>query len=106
MKALFKSLGVTPKVYELDQEEDGPIMQEYLFDRTKQRTVPNVFVRKNHIGGCDDTMKAFGNGSLQALLSAPTVATPDEKIHQLINENNVVIFVENGAPECGPVNIL
>ncbi|KAL0271435.1 UNVERIFIED_CONTAM: hypothetical protein PYX00_008532 [Menopon gallinae] len=101
VKALFTSLNVTAKIYELDEEEDGPMMQEYLFERTKQRTVPNVFVRKNHIGGCDDTMKAFGNGSLQALLSTTSIMTPDEKIHQLINENNVVIFVENGASECG-----
>uniref|UniRef100_A0A671KM43 thioredoxin-disulfide reductase (NADPH) n=1 Tax=Sinocyclocheilus anshuiensis TaxID=1608454 RepID=A0A671KM43_9TELE len=33
-----------------------------------QKTVPNVFINKKHIGGCDKTMKAHNDGVLQKLL--------------------------------------
>ena len=37
---------------------------------TGQRTVPNVWVKGKHIGGCDDTFKAHFDGSLEDLLDA------------------------------------
>lgn len=41
------------QVYELDVEADGSDIQNALFDITKQRSVPNVFISGKHIGGCD-----------------------------------------------------
>ncbi|XP_046880909.1 thioredoxin reductase 3 isoform X2 [Hypomesus transpacificus] len=35
---------------------------------TGQKTVPNVFINKTHIGGCDKTMQAHRDGVLQQLL--------------------------------------
>uniref|UniRef100_A0A8B9LT75 Thioredoxin reductase 1, cytoplasmic n=1 Tax=Astyanax mexicanus TaxID=7994 RepID=A0A8B9LT75_ASTMX len=35
---------------------------------TGQKTVPNVFVNKTHVGGCDNTIKAHKDGLLQQLL--------------------------------------
>uniref|UniRef100_A0A667WJR9 thioredoxin-disulfide reductase (NADPH) n=1 Tax=Myripristis murdjan TaxID=586833 RepID=A0A667WJR9_9TELE len=37
---------------------------------TGQKTVPNVFINKTHIGGCDKTMQVGKNGVLQQLLES------------------------------------
>uniref|UniRef100_A0A8C6UKH1 thioredoxin-disulfide reductase (NADPH) n=1 Tax=Neogobius melanostomus TaxID=47308 RepID=A0A8C6UKH1_9GOBI len=49
--------------------QDGTNYQEMLLQMTGQKTVPNVFINKTHIGGCDKTMQAHKDGSLQQLLS-------------------------------------
>ena len=41
---------------------------------TQQRTVPNVFVAGQHLGGNDDTQQAARSGKLAALLKAPQTA--------------------------------
>uniref|UniRef100_A0A671V238 thioredoxin-disulfide reductase (NADPH) n=1 Tax=Sparus aurata TaxID=8175 RepID=A0A671V238_SPAAU len=41
---------------------------------TGQKTVPNVFINKTHLGGCDNTLKAHKDGSLQQLLSGENEA--------------------------------
>lgn len=80
-------------MYELDKESDGALVQKYLYELTKQRTVPNVFVQSKHVGGCDDTMKAYGNGSLLNLLKGdPTTTTPQEKVQKLTQDHTVIIF--------------
>jgi cysteine synthase A len=33
-------------------------------------TIPQIFVAGRHIGGCTETLDAFNDGSLQALLEA------------------------------------
>ncbi|KAK7898982.1 hypothetical protein WMY93_019835 [Mugilogobius chulae] len=58
VKDLFKELQVDCNVVELDLIEDGTNYQEMLLEMTGQRTVPNVFINKTHLGGCDKTMKA------------------------------------------------
>ncbi|KAF8902196.1 thioredoxin-like protein [Gymnopilus junonius] len=57
-------------IYELDEREDGDDIQAYLFQKTGQRTVPNIFVNQKHIGGNDDTQAAFKNGTLTQLVKA------------------------------------
>lgn len=99
VKALFKSLGITPVVYELDLESDGPQVQEYLYEFTKQKTVPNVFVQQTHVGGCDDTFKAYGDGRLQKLLQGPAITPIQQKIDQLLSNNDVAIFTYSSTPE-------
>jgi glutaredoxin 3 len=37
---------------------------------TGQRTVPNVFVKGKHLGGCDDTLAAIQSGKFQQMLDA------------------------------------
>ncbi|XP_007893485.1 thioredoxin reductase 1, cytoplasmic isoform X2 [Callorhinchus milii] len=68
IKEFFKSLHVPFQSLDLDQTVEGKAIQEALFELTKQRTVPNVFVRKQHIGGCDKTLQAHKEGKLQSLL--------------------------------------
>ena len=35
--------------------ENGSDIQEALYKMTGQKTVPNVFIKAKHIGGCTDT---------------------------------------------------
>ncbi|KAG6813706.1 hypothetical protein H0H92_008113 [Tricholoma furcatifolium] len=55
---------VETTVYELDERKDGQAIQDYLLEKTNQRTVPNVFVSS------DDVKKALNNGKLRQLLNA------------------------------------
>uniref|UniRef100_A0A8D2D2E3 thioredoxin-disulfide reductase (NADPH) n=1 Tax=Sciurus vulgaris TaxID=55149 RepID=A0A8D2D2E3_SCIVU len=68
VKELFSSLGVDYNVLELDRVDDGPRVQDMLTEITNQKTVPNIFVNKVHVGGCDRTFQAHHNGLLQKLL--------------------------------------
>ncbi|KAM9410343.1 thioredoxin reductase 3 [Pholidichthys leucotaenia] len=69
VKNLFKKLNVDIKTVELDLIEDGGNFQEMLFEMTGQKTVPNVFVNKTHVGGSDKLIQAYEDGSLQKLLN-------------------------------------
>uniref|UniRef100_A0A8C4Q2G5 Thioredoxin reductase 1, cytoplasmic n=1 Tax=Eptatretus burgeri TaxID=7764 RepID=A0A8C4Q2G5_EPTBU len=69
VKDLFTELGVQYDVVELDETENGSALQEALLDFTGQNTVPNVFVNKTHVGGCDSTFQAHENGRLAQLLA-------------------------------------
>uniref|UniRef100_A0A8D3DD28 Thioredoxin-disulfide reductase n=1 Tax=Scophthalmus maximus TaxID=52904 RepID=A0A8D3DD28_SCOMX len=70
VKDLFTELRVNCNVVELDLLDDGTSYQEMLLEMTGQKTVPNVFINKKHVGGCDNTMQAHKDGRLQQLLSA------------------------------------
>ncbi|KAG6818900.1 hypothetical protein H0H93_000469 [Arthromyces matolae] len=63
-KALFQDEfpDVETTVYELDEREDGADIQNYLQQKTGQRTVPNIFVNGEHVGGCDAVTKSFKAG--------------------------------------------
>lgn len=60
----------TLEVVDLDtmEENDGPLIQMELLTKTGQKTVPNVFIRGQHIGGDSDLSEMFDSGSLQRLL--------------------------------------
>jgi len=58
------------KIYELDELDEGSKIQEYLLEKTGQRTVPNVFIKQTHIGGSDDLTEWNKNGELKKLLAA------------------------------------
>ena len=64
----FAELGVQAKIFELDEMDNGSDIQAKLLDKTGQRTVPNVFVKGEWIGGNDDTQAAKQSGKLQELL--------------------------------------
>ncbi|KAM9101567.1 thioredoxin reductase 3 isoform X2 [Sarcophilus harrisii] len=68
VKELFTTLGVECKILELDLVDDGPRVQDLLLEITSQKTVPNIFVNKIHMGGCDKTLQAHQSGLLQRLL--------------------------------------
>ena len=67
-KAVFSKMGVQPKVIELNQVEDGSAMQGALAEISNQTTVPNIFINKKHVGGCDDLKYKTRAGTVQKLL--------------------------------------
>jgi glutaredoxin 3 len=67
-KAAFDDMGVSFGAIELDKVEGGAEIQAKLLDMTGQRTVPNVWVKGKHLGGCDDTLAAVSSGKLKEML--------------------------------------
>lgn len=67
-KQLLKSRGVT----ELDEIRVDLVQGERqkMMDITGRRTVPQIFIGEQHIGGCDDLMALDGKGGLLPLLKA------------------------------------
>ncbi|KAI0778631.1 glutaredoxin [Trametes elegans] len=61
---------VPTKIYELDEIEDGAAIQDYLQEKTGQRTVPNIFINQKHVGGCDSVTDLDKSGKLASLVSA------------------------------------
>ncbi|XP_069592381.1 thioredoxin reductase 3 [Ranitomeya imitator] len=73
VKELFTSLGKEYFALELDHCDDGSSIQDLLYEMTGQKTVPSVFVYKTHVGGCDKTLQAHKDGTLQKLLGNDAV---------------------------------
>ncbi|KAJ6468346.1 glutaredoxin [Mycena sanguinolenta] len=70
-KELFKAEfpDENPLIIDVDLREDEAEIQDYLLEKTGQRTVPNVFVNQKQIGGNDKTQAAFQSGELKRLVS-------------------------------------
>lgn len=68
IKQLFDSLKIKYEVLELDQIPDGPAVQAALAEKSGQRTVPNVYINGNHVGGCDDTLKLQAENKLLGMV--------------------------------------
>ena len=56
-------------VHELDHMQNGSLIQDYLTELTGRRTVPNVFVASNNIGGGDETAALHSNGQLAGMVT-------------------------------------
>jgi len=67
-KKTLAGLGVQAVVVELDQVDDGSEIQNALAELTGQRTVPNVFIGKQHVGGNSDLQDKKASGELVKLL--------------------------------------
>jgi len=67
-KRLLSEMNAKPKIFELDEMNDGDQIQRTLYELTGQRTVPNVFVKGKHLGGNDDTHAAARSGRLNEML--------------------------------------
>ncbi|KAK0636112.1 thioredoxin-like protein [Bombardia bombarda] len=61
-KRLLESFDAKYVHYELNQESDGDEVQAALAKLTGQRTVPNIFINKQHIGGNSDLEAVVKNG--------------------------------------------
>ena len=55
--------------WQTDMIANGAAIQDYLQQKTGQRTVPNIFINQKHIGGCDDLLSAERSGALQKALA-------------------------------------
>lgn len=49
-------------------ENDGQMIQIYLKEKTGQRTVPNIFIDQQHVGGNSDLQELHATGKLEELL--------------------------------------
>ena len=67
-KSLLDGMDIDYTALELNQMDDGADIQDALMDLSGQRTVPNVFVKGNHLGGNDDAQKAAKSGALKTML--------------------------------------
>jgi len=50
-KQLLTEMGAKFEVVELDQVDDGAALQDALQEITNQRSVPNIFIGQQHVGG-------------------------------------------------------
>jgi glutaredoxin 3 len=67
-KALLKERGVTEMdEIRVDQVAGG---RQKMTEITGRRTVPQIFIGRTHVGGCDDLMALDGRGGLMPLLEA------------------------------------
>mmetsp|Transcript_36156 Transcript_36156/g.44234 ORF Transcript_36156/g.44234 Transcript_36156/m.44234 type:complete len:97 (+) Transcript_36156:97-387(+) len=68
-KALFDGKKVEYKAIELNQIDNGQEIQNALLELSGQRTVPNVYIKGEHLGGNDDTHAAAASGKLDEMLA-------------------------------------
>lgn len=80
---MFDSLQIKYHAIELDQMDNGAEIQSKLKDITGQKTVPNVFIKQKHIGGCDDTLKLHQDGKLKTTVD-PNVEPEESYDYDLI----------------------
>ncbi|KAJ5295248.1 hypothetical protein PENANT_c001G00470 [Penicillium antarcticum] len=66
-KSTLRSLDATFECLELDKMKDGGEIQAALQELTKQRTVPNIFINRKHIGGNSELQK-LNTAQLKAVL--------------------------------------
>lgn len=68
VKGLFKKLQVDFQAVNLDEIHEGEEIQDELAGITGSHTVPQVFIKGEFIGGCDETMTLSRNGKLKEKL--------------------------------------
>lgn len=66
-KMLLQRKGVAFEEVDVSGDADA---RQALVARTRQRTVPQIFINDEHIGGCDELYALERSGELDARLSA------------------------------------
>ena len=66
-KQILQSKGVT-QIEEIRVDLD-PSQRTVMMDITGQRTVPQIFIGKTHVGGHDDLVALIARGGLEPLLT-------------------------------------
>lgn len=69
-KTTIASITKEAYILELDTEEDGAEIQEALLEITGQKTVPNVFIGGEHIGGNSDVQELHSQNKLVPKIKA------------------------------------
>ncbi|RIA94711.1 glutaredoxin 1 [Glomus cerebriforme] len=68
-KETIEGLRKKYKAFEIDEADNGSAIQDYLKEKTSQRTVPNIFIDGKHVGGCDSLLAAKDDGSLEKMIA-------------------------------------
>ena len=66
-KQLLKARGVS-EIEEIRVDLD-PAQRDEMMQKTKRRTVPQIYIGETHVGGCDDLMALDAAGELKPLLA-------------------------------------
>ena len=69
-KKTIEALTKDAYILELDEESDGGEIQEALAELTGQKTVPNVFIGGQHIGGNSDVQQLKSADQLEPKIKA------------------------------------
>lgn len=67
-KAALNESKANYEVVELDNRNDGDDLQDALLEISGQRSVPNIFFAKQHVGGNSDLQELVKNGTLKSRL--------------------------------------
>ena len=59
-------------------DNDGPLVQQELLQRTGLRTVPSVFIGTKHIGGNSDFQQLVAEGKFEEMLNNAKESRPQE----------------------------
>lgn len=70
------------KIFDLDLMPNGDEIQSTLYQMTRQRTVPSVFVAGRHIGGNSETQSAYRTGLLHMLINESQKKMEEENIRK------------------------
>lgn len=84
VKDLFKSMNEEITYLEVDKMSEGFELRDYLYEKTGQKTFPNVYVNGKHIGGSDSTLHAHSSGRLEALLKKERVEDETQYDYDLV----------------------
>ena len=87
----------------INNADNGKEIQDALEEITKQKTVPNVFVNGNHIGGCDDTLRAYTTGRLPPLILEGEQLKDDYTKENFFSYDLIVIGGGSGGLACAKV---
>jgi cysteine synthase A len=82
VRKLFARLGIEYRSVDLDsvqyQKDDlGGKIRAVLADRIGAKTIPQIFVGGQHIGGCTETFDSWRDGSMQRLLDSKAISYRD-----------------------------
>nr|WP_210147655.1 glutaredoxin 3 [Aromatoleum bremense] len=66
---LLKRKGVTD--FEKIRVDQDPLLRDEMIRLTGRRTVPQIFIGDQHVGGCDDLFDLDHAGKLDSLLAVP-----------------------------------
>ncbi|KAM0323926.1 hypothetical protein ACHAQA_008507 [Verticillium albo-atrum] len=69
-KKTLNDLGAEYLTIELDNRDDGSALQDALEEISGQRSVPNNYISKKHIGGNSDLQSLSKNGQLRKLIES------------------------------------
>lgn len=64
---LLKRKGVAVEEIDID---GGASLRDEMIARSGRRTVPQIFIDSQHVGGCDDLFAIEESGKLDAMLAA------------------------------------